>query len=53
MVAWVREHGPRTPTSFSNIEVERDLPAFWLEQGSTHRVADAEDAKAKASLDRG
>lgn len=29
MVAWVKEHGPQAASRFSNIEIERNLPASW------------------------
>ena len=31
MIEWVQEHGPRATSRFSNIEIERKLPPFWLE----------------------
>jgi UDP-glucose 4-epimerase len=33
MAAWVTSVGARKSPSFGDIEVERDLPPFWLEQG--------------------
>ena len=32
MVAWAREHGPRSTPSFGAIEVTRALPPSWLEE---------------------
>jgi len=29
MVKWVREHGPQPPSTFSSIEIQRNLPPFW------------------------
>lgn len=31
MVEWVKNHGPRATNRFSNIEISRNLPSFWLE----------------------
>ncbi len=31
MVEWVKDHGPRATNRFSNIEITRNLPSFWLE----------------------
>jgi UDP-glucose 4-epimerase len=31
MWAWAKQHGPRPATKFGNIEIERNLPAFWRE----------------------
>jgi len=31
MVEWAREHGPRATSSFTGIEVERNLPPSWRE----------------------
>jgi UDP-glucose 4-epimerase len=38
MIEWAKKHGPRTTPRFSNIEIERRLPPFWLEDASTARV---------------
>jgi len=29
MAEWVKKHGPRSTSPFSNIEIERNLPATW------------------------
>jgi UDP-glucose 4-epimerase len=34
MVEWVRGHGPRAASRFSNIEIERNLPAVWREEAA-------------------
>jgi UDP-glucose 4-epimerase len=39
MVEWVRGHGPRASGRFSNIEIERQLPPFWLEDAPSGHVA--------------
>ncbi len=39
MTEWVKQRGPQTPTRFSNIEIERNLPPSWLEQASTGESA--------------
>ncbi|MFN2508584.1 MAG: NAD-dependent epimerase/dehydratase family protein [Chthoniobacterales bacterium] len=31
MAAWAKKHGPRSSSTFRNIEVSRNLPAIWLE----------------------
>jgi UDP-glucose 4-epimerase len=31
MVAWAREHGPRSTPTFSEIEIAKNLPPSWLE----------------------
>jgi UDP-glucose 4-epimerase len=31
MLDWVKEHGAQPASRFSNIEIERNLPPFWLE----------------------
>jgi UDP-glucose 4-epimerase len=46
MTQWVRERGPQTPSRYSNIEIERNLPPSWLEQTS----ADAAQAHPGATL---
>jgi UDP-glucose 4-epimerase len=33
MVAWAREHGPRQASTFENIEILKNLPPSWVEQG--------------------
>jgi UDP-glucose 4-epimerase len=38
MIKWAKAHGPRPTPRFSNIEIERLLPQFWLEEASTTRV---------------
>jgi UDP-glucose 4-epimerase len=40
MVAWAREHGPRTAGAFSAIEVTRNLPPSWAEQAQSAQTAD-------------
>jgi UDP-glucose 4-epimerase len=31
MWTWARQHGPRKGPKFANIEIDRELPAFWRE----------------------
>jgi UDP-glucose 4-epimerase len=31
MVEWVKRHGPRATSRFSNIEIKQGLPAFWVD----------------------
>lgn len=33
MAAWVRKHGARQSKKFENIEIERNFPKAWLDQG--------------------
>jgi UDP-glucose 4-epimerase len=33
MVTWAKEHGPRTSPAFGRIEIERNLPPSWRDQG--------------------
>src|SRR3954447_9629618 len=33
MVRWAKEHGPRQAASFENIEILKNLPPSWVEQG--------------------
>ncbi len=40
MVEWVRAQGPRAASRFSNVEIERNLPAVWREEaGAAERPA--------------
>ncbi len=39
MVAWAKEHGPRTTKEFGEIEVLRNLPPSWLEQTQAAKEA--------------
>jgi UDP-glucose 4-epimerase len=34
MVTWAKEHGPRSTSRFSNIEIMRNLPPFWRDEAS-------------------
>jgi UDP-glucose 4-epimerase len=36
MVEWVKAHGPRATSRFSNIEIERGLPPSWAEAPVEH-----------------
>lgn len=33
MAEWAKRHGPRSSSTFGNIEITRKLPGIWLEQG--------------------
>jgi UDP-glucose 4-epimerase len=34
MALWVKQHGPRVPIVFNNIEIEKNLPNSWVTQKS-------------------
>jgi UDP-glucose 4-epimerase len=42
MVEWAKRHGARTTGRFSNIEIERNLPSFWLEDAPADHASVAQ-----------
>ncbi len=46
MTEWVNEHGPQPPSRFSNIEIERNLPSFWLEEAPIAPGAGSEPSRS-------
>lgn len=49
MAEWVKDHGPQAPSRYSNIEIEQNLPPFWLEQTPLERVGQADRSREQAS----